>query len=99
MNSDALMVLQPCASRRSRRPHLERRVEAVRAPCELFVTDDIAARERDLFRAAQVQRNSLAPGRRRHRLVVNLKAANAEQLVSRKRADLVAEAEFAALRG
>src|SRR5215510_4219593 len=98
MNSDALVVLQPCAPRPSRRPHLERRVEAVGAPGELFVTDDITARERDLVRPAQVQRDSLSPCRRRHRLVMNLKAANAEQLVSWKRADPVAEAEFAALR-
>ena len=57
MNPDSLVVFDPFACRR---PHLQEGVEAVRDYGELFVADDVPARDRGFIEAAQMAQFELS---------------------------------------
>ena len=96
MDSHALMILDSACSRG---PYFQEGVKAVRRHRDLFVADHMASLDRSLFLAAQIQRDSLTPRGNLHGLVVDLKAANAEQLVSGKRTNPIGDLDLAAQRG
>ena len=67
------------------RPHFDTGIESVARERDGFVDNHVAPRDRGAGRPGQVQRDALSPRRDVDRLVVDLDAANPQQVVARQR--------------
>ena len=95
MHAHALVILQPAACAW---PDLEPAVEPLRAPGERFVADYVTALDRRRFRTCEIQRDALTRPGGFNRLVMDMQAADAEDLLARETAHPLANLDLAARR-